>query len=540
MSSINADGSTQTVFLFENDGSIYYRINDASPIQVNWPLTITNTNPNNSSILKILFETNITLNGILQYFVCGSSHLQFGSTSLNSDGTRKTILIDGVTGYPGLIRNGIISTPGESYISIYNLSVVTNNGSTLADQAGWIGQITFGNGASNNFIVNCSSSGDITPYGGGIVGEASGTGAGASLVIRHCSTYGSIGINAGGIVGNAAGSSGGSVTCEECWSEGAVNGQDGGGIFAGYAGNSGGYALALKCYSTGLIVNDAGGIFGGYAGDSTGEAYAQKCYSTGAIQGNGGGIFSRYAGESSGTTNANNCYSSGTVATSGYGIYGVNQRSGATSTNCYVADGSWSDSAANTALNGVPGSSPLGTVWVKVGDNSPYELNGMGYTPYSTEVINSSSELIQNYTQTIEAGQTTVESLQADASGNAFTILQKSGGSASSYPTITMSQQTGSISTTSDTQPGVYVITLRSVGSYFVTTFTLTILAQPNNPQASPCCVSEIQERGLDYQWINDYRIGNRLIVEHSQNPNLKFNGYSEYVKYKMAQNARK
>ena len=309
MSSISADGATEAVFLFENDGSTFYRINNASPIQVNWPVTITNTNPGNSSILKILFETNITLNGLLEFFVCGSSHLQFGSTSLNSDGTRKNIIIDGVTAYAGLIQNGILGTSGKTYIYIYNLNVEANNNSTLADGAGWIGQSAFGNGASNNFIVNCSSNGDIATNGGGIVGQAAGGESGASLNIIGCSTYGSISAGAGGITGYAAGGSGGSVTCEQCWSEGAIQGQDAGGIFGSYAGNYSGYALALKCYSTGLIANDAGGIFGGYAGENTGEAYAQKCYSNGNNEGNGGGIFSRYAGYLSGTTNASNCYS---------------------------------------------------------------------------------------------------------------------------------------------------------------------------------------------------------------------------------------
>lgn len=540
---IVADGATDTVYIKQEDLTYSYKVNDGDWFTIpSFPCTIFNNNATpEENILKVLFTTNMIFTEVSHYFILYSSGIQIGATTLDSLGSKQYILIDGVVNYPGLLQNGLIGSSGNSHIYIYNLNISSNGVATLDSGGGWIGQAYFGKGASNNYIVNCSSSAPIRSYGGGIVGQLAGSESGAQLTLRGCSSYGDIETNGGGIVGYAAGYNGGSVTCEKCWSKGAINAQDSGGIFGSYAGNNNGSALALQCYSTGLIVNDAGGIFGGYAADSTGEAYAQKCYSTGAIQGNGGGIFSRYAAESSGTTNANNCYSSGTVATSGYGIYGVNQRSGATSTNCYVANGNWSDSSANTALIGVPSGSPLGTVWVKLADNSPYELNGMGYTPYSTEVINSSSELIQNYNQTIEPGQSSVESLQADASGNAFILLEISGGDPGSYNTISMSVQTGAISTSTTTSVGTYTITLRSTGSYNITTFTLTILTQPNiNPQASPCCVSEMQERGLSYEWINDYRIGNRLIVEHSQNPNLKFNGYSEYIKYKMAQNARK
>ena len=219
----------------------------------------------------------------------------------------------------------------------------------------------------------------------------------------------------------------------------------------------------------------------------------------------------------------------------------MNQQSGATQANCYVANGSWSDSAANAALDGDPGSSTVGNTWVRIQTNTPYELNGFGATPYSINNINSSAGLIQNYRQTITAGESSIQGLQADASGNAFSILQISGGDAGSYSTLTISAQTGAISTTTNTVPGTYVFVVRNIGSYFITTFTLILLAADANTNAqASCCFSEIQERGLDYRWMNDYRIGNRLIVEHSQNPNLKFSGYSEYVKYKMAQNTRK
>lgn len=544
---IYENGATTTVYIREESGIVQYSTDTNTWQNVPFACYVGNSNADPANnILKIIFTTNITLTSWNQNFWCATDGIQFGSESLNTDGSRTTIVIQDAPLYRGLILNGTLSSTAQNHIYIYNINVAAQGTSSLDDgtylpgSAGWIGGAYFGREGTNNYIVNCSSSGPITAYGGGILGQGAAYGMGQVTLIG-CSSSGDIGIAAGGIVGNGAGSSQGSITCEKCWSEGAINGQDSGGIYGSYAGNAQGSALAVQCYSTGVIVNDAGGIFGGAAGDSVGLAIAEKCYSRGVIQGNGGGIFSRYAAEGSGTTTAINCYSSGTLATVGFGIYGVNQRSGATQITCYVANGSWSDSAANAALDGVPGSSGVGNTWVRIVANTPYELNAMGYTPYSRQVINSSAGLIQNYSQTIAAGESSVEAIQADASGNAFVILQTSGGDSDSYNTLSMSSQTGSISTSTETVPGTYTITLRSIGSYNITTFTL-IISSPEGPggTTTACCVSEISERGLTYEWINDYRIGNRLILEHQQNPNLKFNGYSEYVKYKMAQGSRK
>lgn len=543
MTSISANGATDTLYIQDTGGgTIQRKINDGSWTTItSWPATITNSNPGSSSRLKILFSSSITLNSsTLQYFVCGSTYLQFGSDTLDSQGNRTSITIDGLTSYPGLIQNGTLSSFGKANVSVYNLSVTSANGTTLADDGGWICQTYFANGVSENYIVNCNSDGTISGNGGGIVGAGAGGSTGGSLTLRGCSSSGEIGISAGGLVGYAAGGSSGSVSCEMCWSTGSIA-SDGGGIFGGYAGVNQATAVATNCYSTGVIQNDGGGIFGGYAGESIGQAIATKCYSRGEIQGNGGGIFGRYAAEGFGTTSASNCYSSGSVATTGYGIYGVNQQAGATSTNCYAANNSWSDSTANLNLTGVPGSSGVGTTWIKRGSNVPYELNGFGYTPYTTTIINSSSELIQSYSQNITPGQSTVSALAADASGNAFELLRIEGGVSASYTTITMSAQTGSITTTLATAVGTYTITLRSVGSYNITTFILTISPDAEaTGTTTTCCTTTINERGIDYAQIVNYRIGNRLLLEVSQNPKTTFDGYSQYVKYKMAQGSRK
>lgn len=539
MSSISANGATQIIYISEIAGSIFYRIGNGSATQVSsWPFTINNSNPSSSSILKLFFETNITLDSTLKYFICGSSYLQFGSTSLNTDGSRSVITIDGVSNYPGVIQNGT-GTNASANIYIYNL-YVSSNSSTLKNGSGWIGHEYFGAGSSGSILVNCSSDGTISDFGGGIVGQASGGSIGGSLVIRGCSSSGSSSAStyAGGIAGNGAGGSYGSIVCEQCWSTGDI-GTESGGIFGSYGGVNNGSATATKCYSEGTITNNGGGIFGSYAAESIGSALAQKCYSRGAIQGGSGGIFGVYAGDNfGGTSYAINCYSSGAISTSGNGIYGSNKLNG-TATNCYSANNSWSDSSAAAALQGIPSGTNLGDTWVRIVANTPYELNAMGYIPYSIEIIDSSSQLIQSFSENSIKGDTSTAALNADASGNSFTILDKSGGNSEFYTTITINAQTGAISTKNTTPPGTYTITVRSIGSYNITRFILTVIDDSASSRAT-CCVTTFQERGVSYEWMNQYKIGNTLLIEQSQKPPLKFNDYSEYVKYKMSQGSRK
>lgn len=535
MTSILGNGATQTIYISENAGTIFYRINNGSNNQISsWPATVTNTNPGSSSILKILFETNITLTSALHFFVCGSQYLQFGSTSLNSNGTRYQIIIDGVSNYPGLIRNGIGGISGVSNIFVYNLQV-SSNGSTLADYGGWIGQTYFGDSSSENYIVNCSSDGDISNFSGGIVGAAAGGSIGGSLTIRGCSSHGTIGSYAGGIAGNAAGASYGSITCEKCWSEGDI-GLEAGGIYGSYGGTNRASALALSCYSLGTIISTGGGIFGAYGGESIGQATAQNCYSRGQIQANSGGIFGINAAFNLGTTNATNCYSLGNIATSGNGIYGTGKDiTNSFTTSCYSANGSWSDSTANSSLTGFPTSSNAGSTWVRITSNTPYLLNGFGYTPYTNTIIDSTSQPIQSYSQSVEKGQTTVEALNSDASGNAFAILDTSGGDAASRATITMNIQTGAIRTTSATKAGTYTILLYSIGSYNITLFYLTVTEIANLVAATTSCCQRPQDlRGADYTTRSQVIAGNTLIgnANYRRSPL----SYKDLIQMNMAQ----
>ena len=524
MTTILASG---ILYIRDESGSIQYSSNQSNWITISsFPATVVNTDT--STRLKVLFTTSLILTNLNEYFICGSTNIQFGSELLQADGSRSIITVN-VNNYPGFIQNGTntLSSNPFSDIYIYNL-FVEGTGYQAANSAGWIGQELFGS-ETVCYIVNCGSSGDIGDFGGGIVGQGSGGLIGGSLTIRGCSSTGNIGQYAGGIAGHSSGGSYGSITCDSCWSEGAI-GIEAGGILGSYAGNNGS-ATVTKSYSLGIIGQGGGGIFGYYAAE-TGQAIAEKCYSLGVIQINAGGIFGSYATNSGfpgtdGTANAINCYSSGTLTTSGNGIYGSNRGSGVVTTNCYSANGSWSSTSANASLTGVP-SSRVGTTWVATTVNQPYELNAIGYTPYTVNIIDpSTSELIRTFSESVKAGETSsTAALTADASGNAFTILQSTGDG-----TITMSIQTGRLTTTSSTTPGTYTITLRSIGSYNITTFSLTVTAATST---DPNRATSI--RYPDSDIYTEIKQGNVLLAERTANPQMRFYSYEQYARYKASQ----
>ena len=547
MSSVTANGATDIVYISEVvSGTITYRINNGSETIIStWPLTVQNTN--SSATLKVLFGTSITLTTTEHYFIVAATNvgpIQFGSDTLNSFNDGQTITIDGVALYEGAFQNGTFGASGQSNISIYNLNVNSVNGAYLITGGGWIAQGYFGKDATNNYIINCSSDGDIAAFGGGIVGYYAAyknTATSTSLRVIGCNSTGIINSSAGGIVG-ARGGYGGSCIVEQCWSTGVIS-SFAGGIAGQFAAQSSGSLTISKCYSTGapaLGNSSGGGICGSFAGFQSGVVTVEKSYSTGKVMQDGGGIYGGDAGDTSGVTSASNCYSAGLLTTSDTGIFGSNKVTGV-ATNCYSAEGSWSDSTANSNLRGVPSGGTPGDTWSPVGTNQPYELVGFGATPYQEKNIGANS-LIPSYSQTIAPGESTVTGIAPDASGNSFAVVNIQGGDQGSYPTILMSRQRGSISTTLGTAPGTYTLTIRSSGSsYFITTFFLTVVADTTfSTTDTACCVTMTNERGISYEWINDYRIGNRLLLEVSQNPKTKFDGYSEYVKYKMAQGSRK
>jgi len=195
--------------------------------------------------------------------------------------------------------------------------------------------------------------------------------SGVSGSATNCWSTGSISSQGGGIFGN-----GGTVTATNCWSTGSI-GNLGGGIFA-----NGGNGTATNCWSSGSIGDNGGGIFGANGGGN-----ATNCYSLGDIGSGAGGIFGIY---SSGP--AINCYSAGVIGNGSNGIYAGNNSTG---TNCYVANGNWTDTAANMDLSGVP--LVDNTIW-SYNRGNPYTLSpldGSG-NPVSMGVVTTLSTTLAN------------------------------------------------------------------------------------------------------------------------------------------------
>lgn len=499
---IYGDGATDTIYIRYESDNLEYQINDDGWNTLSLSVTIENTNPDPSlNLLKIIFTTDITLTGVDSYFICGSDGIQFGSTSLNMDGSRPKITIQDVENYGGLIRN----STNRNDIYIFNLEVLSGGSTNLNEAAGWIGRKFFGQSARNNYIVNCFSNGNIPENGGGIVGAYAGqaTDGPSSLYIIGCSSQGSIGTAGGGIVGYYAGADEGYVKCEQCWSTGLIN-LNAGGIFGSYASSSdsssGGTTIALNCYSTGTVNGqDAGGIFGLSAGSTIDSLVtAENCYSQGSINGtDAGGIYGAAAGIGlNASVTANNCYSSGIVTISGNGIFSGGPDTNRIQTNCYVADNDWSDADANAALVGFPTPPNTGSKWINRQPNSPYELRIMGYTPYNIQnivlVLNNiegeKAYFQKSYTQTIYAGQQTIPAILENKSYEIIGFNQLN----PSFGTITIDENTGVISTTTATVPGTYIIYVYNTGSYNVTSFDLVILGNENSSESTvnipPCC----------------------------------------------------
>ena len=460
-----------------------------------WPYTLYSS--------SVDFVTDITFTSSNQYFIINNSNFRFGSLSLKTDGTIPIITIDGVSNYLGLIQNGTDVSNGYDNLGVFNLQINAINGSTLAMEAGWFGQKYFCKNNQLCYMTNCHSNGVIGNRCGGIIGAYAAIDSildPPSLLILFCSSSGTISEDAGGIIGYSAGNG---IFLFQCWSNGDMSGNNCGGI----VGNNAAYDTRTinieKCYSTGVINGiGAGGIIGAYAGqdgDGAGIINISKCYSSGAIIGdNSGGIITitncytsgsisgTYCGGISGATeggtfNISNCYTTGTViGSTGYIMASQTEVNGNpipnwTLTNNYSeaanSSSGWNSTNAKSVLLDIPtGLNKVGNVWVETNINQPFELN-IGYSPYSTTIIGIGG-LNNVYNQTILAGNSSMNAL---ISGKSYTILQKSGGTSSSYGSITINSTTGVISTTSATIPDTYTLYIRNNGSYHISSVILTV-----------------------------------------------------------------
>jgi len=174
-----------------------------------------------------------------------------------------------VTDYPGFVQNGSVVNSGHNNIRICNLQVNVANGSTLAQDGGWVAQTYFGKDASENYIVDCVSTGNIdNNFSGGTVGSYAGSGSGAYLMVYGCMSSGTQRENnggnvgaqgAGGIVGGNAAHSYGSVLVQYCQTSGIIGGRDSGGIVGWKWGSDHGTVDVKYCFSTGLMSGINGG-----------------------------------------------------------------------------------------------------------------------------------------------------------------------------------------------------------------------------------------------------------------------------------------
>jgi hypothetical protein len=514
MTSIEADGTTDVINI-QYTGVVEYQINTNDWQTAAMPITITNTNT--AGILKVLFTTDITLTTLNDFFIVNSDAIQFGSPSLNVDGSRRIFTVQALLGYPGLIRNGTSTTNGYNSVSIYNLSVVKSGNCNSIMYGGWIGQAYFGKKATQNYIINCTCDCNINTLSGGIVGAyaaQSDTGIPSSLTVIGCSTSMQIVAGAGGIAGSyIANGNGANVTITQCFCTGAIGGQ--GGLCGAYAANNQGNLVISKCYTTGRIGgSSAGGIVGQRVNTNGGTTLIENSYSTGLILQGGGGICGT-TGPSAGLLTIRNCYTTGDIQYNSSGLTGGGIIGGYWTvadfsiTNCYVsgalvpattgasplkgyiignlslvpdtnyseaANGSsgWTYCNAIKALQGLP-TKVVGTTWVESTMNQPFELNEFGYTPYSVDNITNTPSLLQTVSQTVVAGQATISVIQFGALGNNFQLLEVQGGDSGSHCIIAINAQTGIITPSASVMSGTYTLFIRSAGSYTITQFSLTV-----------------------------------------------------------------
>jgi hypothetical protein len=528
MSSISGIGG-DIINILQISGQTYYNINGGSNTVISaWPVTINNTNTA-GGFVKVLF-TDITLSSNTEYFICGTDYIELGNMSLNPNGTRPIITIDSVAGYPGLIQNGTDSIIGKNYINIFNL-IVDGTNSTLDDGGGWIGQAYFANSSDKNFIVYCSSNGDISSSSGGITGTYFAVN-GIEILIEDCTSSGNMINGAGGIVGadsysNFAGGS--AISGVGSCSSSGIIGTDCGGICGSFCGSNGTDNFEISnCCSTGQI-NGGGGICGANAGDA-GNIDIRWSHSLGTII-SGGGIFGDNAGSNGGTATVYNSYVLGNT------LSGINPN--IVDTNCYIVNGSWSDITANSILLLV------GETWLSLEINTPYILYHTGCTPYELDIISvaiNGYDIDFVYISIIEVGSSTIGTVQPGYV--LFRILD--GGDSS----ITINSVTGAIT---GMEPGYYELIIYGEfadGIYSTTLLGLFVEVAPINPSVSepPCCeinncIINPQTSDYDASLITNKKQDKIIVREADQifanvaagrqvNPMPVFRTYYDYMNY--------
>ena len=228
----NWDDATANSNLTGTDGTIWNTI--TSPYKLISFATLITTNTtidqiwinNHINNLPILLDTDITIT-IAENLIFNDVNMYFAvrSTGVTIDGNGKTITLNNITNYRGLVNNGNYLGANVSAYSgstVESLGIISNN-STLKEYCGWIGQSGYGNGEGFS-ISNCYSTGDMSNTGtGGILGQAFMNGT-----ISNCYSLGNIsGESAAGI---AATINSQASKINNCYANGTITGSNANGI----------------------------------------------------------------------------------------------------------------------------------------------------------------------------------------------------------------------------------------------------------------------------------------------------------------------
>lgn len=514
--------STGRLYIRQNGANTESSTNGSAWSTISWPCTVINSNTA-AGMLEVNFITDINFTSTLHSFICGSQSIQFGSLSLNANGSRPTINVNSVTEFNSAFSNGNNTTLGYSSIIIVNLHI-NSTSSTVSSGYGWFGAPYFGNGATNNKIINCSTNGSPTNPGGGILGTYAGVAGILDIIGCYCT--GNIPDSSGGIVGRWAGANSGTLTITECWSSGTI-GASSGGITGIQPSFNQGTVIITKCFSTGNDngLGSSGGICGSYAGVNNGTVTISNCYSRGTVR--GGGIVASDAGTTGGSCTITNCYSTGPV--NGGGIVGVSYQT-VTVTNCYTSgtgttngifwglssDGASNYSEANNTRagwNSTRAMSTLGTGWVESTIGNPFELSAFGYSPYTIVNVKNDYTFQKSFTETILPNATsTVLPI-----GTGFSLI---GPPAS----VTINSSTGRITSTAT---GTFTLTVRTNSGLSITTFLLVVVSLPTATAVRP-------QRFVGSDSLTTLITGNALAAERIGNANKRFTSYSDYLKLRL------
>ena len=295
----------ETITISSNGSNFSYIKNDIITPIVSFPISITNSNTSGTYTLTIQISMNMDFNNINQYFIVNTGYVKIS-------GNNRTISINNISGYGGLVRMNDSSGIIIPNVSIENLNINCNT-STLSYGKGWILGNSFN---SNNImsITNCSSNGPIGYENGGIVGSNCN-----GITIQNCSSSGDI-TSGGGIIGSF---------CNSIIISGSISNGNIGNNSGGIMGNSCGLITTCsisKCYSTGNIGNNSGGIIG----NNCKSVSVDDCFSNGNISDNAGGI----CGPQTISCNISKCYSKGTIGANSGGICS-NNSDRVSILNCY-------------------------------------------------------------------------------------------------------------------------------------------------------------------------------------------------------------